>query len=150
MSDLSSSDSAAIEATSVEIQTLADEINDIDLGDPRRNRRAGRVLEQLGRQPQGSIPSAIGGWSETRSAYNLLAHDQVTAQQILEPHDQSTLKRIKQYPVVLVAQDTTELEAFLRQVERIVRRPAADRVPLTLTMLTARRRSGATSWTHRA
>jgi len=110
MSDLSSNDSAAIEPTSIEIQTLADEIDDIDLGDQRRNRRASTVIEQLGRQPRNSIPSAIGGWSETRSAYNLLTHDQVTAQKILAPHYHSTLARIKQHPVVLVAQDTTELD----------------------------------------
>jgi hypothetical protein len=39
-----------------------------------------------------------------------LAHDQVTAQKILEPHYRSTLERIKHYPVVLVPQDTTELD----------------------------------------
>jgi len=94
----------------IETQTLAEELMGIELGDQRLNRRACSVLEQLGRQPRNSIPSAIGGWSETRSAYHLLSHERVDAQKILQPHYQSTLERIKQYPRVLVAQDTTELD----------------------------------------
>ncbi len=92
------------------VRSLGEEIKGIDLGDQRRNRRACAVIEQLGRQPRNSIPSAIGGWSETRSAYNLFSNQQVTAQKILEPHYQSTLERIRQHQLVLVAQDTTELD----------------------------------------
>ena len=32
------------------------------------------------------IPSACGGWDETRAAYRLFDHPEVTAQQVLEPH----------------------------------------------------------------
>jgi len=110
MSEPSSHVPATHEANAIEPPTLASEIMKIDLGDKRRNRRACTVIEQLGSQPQCSIPAAIGGWSETKSAYNLFASDEVTAQQILAPHFQSTLERVKQYPVVLVAQDTTELD----------------------------------------
>jgi hypothetical protein len=73
---------AVMDPTSIEAPVLEQEITGIDLGDARRDRRACAVIEQLGRQPGNSIPSAIGGWSETRSAYNLLAHDQATAQKI--------------------------------------------------------------------
>ncbi|VFN06281.1 MAG: Transposase DDE domain-containing protein, partial [Candidatus Kentron sp. G] len=38
------------------------------------------------------------------------SHEQVTAQKILEPHYGATFKRIKEYPTVLCAQDTTELD----------------------------------------
>lgn len=94
-------------------------------------RRAGTVLEQLGRQPRNSIPSAIGGWSETRSAYNRFGHDQVDAQKILEPHYHCTRERINQYPVVLVAQDTTERQTNpartnSRDWERSTMKPGAD------------------------
>ncbi|HIJ34611.1 MAG TPA: transposase, partial [Gammaproteobacteria bacterium] len=44
---------------------LSAELDGIDLGDVRRNRRACKVVEQLGKQPRNSIPSAINGWSET-------------------------------------------------------------------------------------
>ena len=89
---------------------LSDELRGIDLGDKRRNQRASTVIEQLGKQPGCSIPAAMGGWGETKAAYNLFQQPEVTAQRILEPHYQSTLERIKQYPVVLVAEDTTELD----------------------------------------
>ena len=102
--------SVPTEPTFVETSTLADEIAGIDLGDKRRNLRASTMIEQLGSQPGKSIPSAIGGWSETQSAYNLLSNEQVVAQKILEPHYKATIERIKQHPVVLVAQDTTELD----------------------------------------
>lgn len=103
-------DCAANESIPIEIDPLAGELEGIDLGDKRRNRRACAVIEQLGQQPQGSIPTATEGWSETRSAYNLFAHEEVTPQKILEPHVRCTLERIKHHPVVLVAQDTTELD----------------------------------------
>ncbi|MBF0423787.1 MAG: IS4 family transposase [Magnetococcales bacterium] len=94
----------------MESRTLKDEIAGIDLGDKRLNQRACAIIEQLGRQPSNSIPSAIGGWSETKSAYNLLANEDINAQKILEPHYQATIERMKQHPLVLVAQDTTELD----------------------------------------
>ncbi len=93
-----------------ETGVLKDEFKGIDLGDERRNRRICTLIEQLGKQPRNSIPSAIGGWSETKAAYSVLAHPQVTAQKILEPHYEATQERIKQHPVVLVAQDTTEMD----------------------------------------
>jgi len=89
---------------------LSAELDGIDLGDSRRNRRACKVVEQLGKQPRNSIPSAINGWSETKSAYDLLKNPEVTQQKILDPHYSATLNRAKQYPVVLVAEDTTELD----------------------------------------
>ena len=101
---------ASPDPATAQSRSLAEELEGIDLGDKRRNRRACTLIEQLGRQPRNSIPSAIGGWSETRSAYQLLAQEQVDAQKILEPHYRCTLERIKQHPVVLVAQDTTELD----------------------------------------
>lgn len=89
---------------------LAKELEGVDLGDCRRNRRACTLLEQLGQQPTNSIPSATNGWYESKAAYNLFQRGEVTQQKILEPHYQSTLKRCAEYPVVLVAEDTTELD----------------------------------------
>jgi len=91
-------------------QTLADETLGIELGDKRLNWRAGKAIEQLGRQPRSSIPSANRGGSEPRSAYDLFAHKNTEAQKILQPHYQSTPERIKPHPRVLVAQATTELD----------------------------------------
>ena len=54
------------------MSALAAELDGIDLGDQRLNRRARRVLAKLGDKPTVSIPAACGGWSETRAAYRLL------------------------------------------------------------------------------
>lgn len=89
---------------------LAAELETINLGDQRLNRRARRVLAKLGAQPGASIPTACGGWDETRAAYRLFDHEQVTAQQVLEPHYQCSEERIRQQPRVLCIQDTTELD----------------------------------------
>ncbi|MDR1422993.1 MAG: transposase, partial [Azoarcus sp.] len=46
-----------------------EEFADLDLGDARLNRRLVQLAETFARQPQASIPSACGGWSETKGAY---------------------------------------------------------------------------------
>ncbi len=68
------------------MNSIADELNTIDLGDQRLNRRAQQVLEQLYANPGASIPAACGGWPETKAAYRLFDQEGVTAQEILEPH----------------------------------------------------------------
>lgn len=88
----------------------ADELSSIDLGDARLNRRCQRVLEMLGDHPGKSIPGACGGWAETMGAYRLFAHDQVTLERVLEPHLESTCRRMADEPVVLCVGDTTQLD----------------------------------------
>ena len=89
---------------------LATELETIDLGDQRLDRRARRVLAKLGAQPQASIPAACGGWDETRAAYRLFDHPDVTAQQVLEPHYRCSEQRLRHHPRVLCIQDSTELD----------------------------------------
>lgn len=89
---------------------IGEELNTMDLGDQRLNRRARRVLEKLYAQPGASIPVACGGWAETKAAYRLFDQDRVTAQQILEPHYRASAERMAAQEVVLCLQDTTELD----------------------------------------
>lgn len=81
-----------------------------NFGDERLRRRAGLVLGSLSRRPEGSIPSAFQSWSETQAAYRLFSNEKVTAERVLEPHRDATLERMREYPVVLCVQDTTELD----------------------------------------
>ena len=92
------------------MSALAAELTTIDLGDARLNRRAQRVIGQLGDKPTVSIPSACGGWTETRAAYRLFDHAQVTAEKVLAPHTACTLERLREHPRVLCIQDTSELD----------------------------------------
>jgi hypothetical protein len=86
------------------------ELETIDLGDQRLNRRARRVLAKRGAKPQASIPAACGGWDETRAAYRLFDPPNVSAQQVLEPHYRYSEQRIRPHPRVLCIQDNPELD----------------------------------------
>ncbi|MBF0461516.1 MAG: hypothetical protein HQL87_08980 [Magnetococcales bacterium] len=90
--------------------SLAEELQDIDLGDQRLNRRARRLLEKLGSNPSASIPVACGGYREIKAAYRLLSNEKVDAQKILEPHYANTGERMRKQSIVLCIQDTTELD----------------------------------------
>lgn len=48
------------------------ELQSIDLGDPRLNRRAVLLAERLSQKPGSSIPSACANWAETAAAYRFL------------------------------------------------------------------------------
>lgn len=80
-----------------------------DFGDGRLNERMKKVLTSLANKPSFSIPQACGGRTETIAAYRFFANDKVSFEQILDCHYQPTLERIRQQPVVLLPQDTTEL-----------------------------------------
>ena len=92
------------------MSALASELASIDLGDRRLNRRAQGMLEKLGDKPTVSIPAACGGWDETKAAYRLFDHPDVTAGRVLAPHIACTEERLRAYPRVLCIQDTTELD----------------------------------------
>ena len=87
-----------------------DELADVDLGDRRLNRRAARVLGSLGKQPSRSIPGSCRSWSETLAAYRLFNHERVTAKRLLAPHFAATVERMREHPVVLLVQDSSELD----------------------------------------
>ncbi len=89
---------------------LVAELETIHLGDQRLNERARQVLADLGAQPGASIPTACGGWAETKAAYRLFDHDRVGSQEVLEPHYACSAQRLRHYPRVLCIQDTTELD----------------------------------------
>ncbi len=81
-----------------------------DFGDQRLNARAARLLEDLGSKPSLSIPAACGGWGETQAAYRFFDNSKVTWEKVLEPHGEATRERLREHPVVLAIQDTTELD----------------------------------------
>lgn len=87
-----------------------EETKTADLGDARLNRRLGNVLDMLSRQPKESIPATLKSWNETKSAYRFFDHPEVTDQTVILPHVNATIERMRQEPVILLPQDTTELD----------------------------------------
>lgn len=89
---------------------IAEELQGISLGDERLNQRSRKVIEALAANPESSINAAMNGWADTQAAYRLFNNPNVSPGQILEAHRQATQRRICEHPVVLLVQDTTELD----------------------------------------
>ena len=89
---------------------LCDEVLGADFGDRRLNRRLVTVVEELGAQPQLSIPAATDGRAEMEGAYRFFDNDKVSPEKIREPHVAATIERIAQCEIALLVQDTTELD----------------------------------------
>ena len=94
------------------------ELGRADLKDRRLNDRLLTVTKAMASNPAGSIPAASGGFAETMAAYRLFANPKVTAEAIQTPHREQTVARIREEKVVLVVQDTTELD--LSRPEQVV------------------------------
>ena len=67
-------------------------------------------MEALAANPEVSVNAACDGWSDTLAAYRLFNNDSVTPELILQPHLEATQRRMREHPVVLIVQDTTELD----------------------------------------
>ena len=87
-----------------------EEFETLDLGDPRRDRRAKELLKRLAAKPSESIPGACDGWSETMAAYRFLSNEEVEWVDMMQPHWECTATRMKEHAVVLCIADTTELD----------------------------------------
>lgn len=86
------------------------ELEEIDLGDQRLNRRATKILDTLGLAPGRTIPQAFQAWNEVKACYNFFNNGQVSDEKLLEPHIAKTVERIKEHSVVLLLSDTSELD----------------------------------------
>lgn len=81
-----------------------------DLKDKRITDRLKLVLSQLAERPTLSIPAACGGRAEMTAAYRFFDNAKATFEIILRPHHDATHARIVAQPVVILAQDTTEID----------------------------------------
>ena len=89
---------------------IADELLGIDLGDKRLDKRSLKIIETLSANPEASINASCEGWNDTLAAYRFFDNDAVTPEQIMRPHREATQRRMREHPVVLFVQDTTELD----------------------------------------
>jgi hypothetical protein len=87
-----------------------EEMATANLEDERLNDRLTQVMSDLGDRSTASIPAACGGYAETRAAYRFFDNDKVTWEKILEPHYEQTRQRISGQEVVLLVQDTSEID----------------------------------------
>ena len=89
---------------------VIEETKSASFGDKRLNKRYGNLLDSFASAPNKSIPGSCKSWNETIAAYRFFNHEDVTAAKILSPHIETTLERIKKEKIVLIPQDTTEID----------------------------------------
>jgi hypothetical protein len=94
------------------------EFDTIDLGDKRLNNRMLYIIESLGLAPGRTIPQAFKSWTEIKACYNFCDNDLVTEEKLLAPHIEKTLERIREYPVVLLPSDTTDINYTTKEAMR--------------------------------
>jgi hypothetical protein len=84
-----------------------EEFAQVNLDDDRLNRRCQKLAATLGQQPTAPINQACEDWAASKAAYRFVANPHVTPGELLLPHSQRTVERMKGHPVVLAVQDTT-------------------------------------------
>jgi len=92
-----------------ELSWAVEEFIQIDLKDERLNRRCQVLADALGKQPTAPINQACEDWTDSKGAYRFVNNEKVTPGEILSPHNQRTVERMKGYKTVLAVQDTTFL-----------------------------------------
>lgn len=102
------------------------EVQTADFGDQRLDRRFEIVLDRLSQKPSVGISTACEDWSETLATYRFFDNDRVDADEVLAPHYDATLDRIAEHKVVLLIQDTTELDVTRREEKMIGAGPLND------------------------
>ncbi len=82
----------------------------VQLHDLRRTRRAVQAASDLAENPLGSLPAQMQSWKETKALYRLLDEPDVTFAALMQPHFQQTREQALSSPVVLLVQDTTDID----------------------------------------
>lgn len=85
------------------------ELENLDLNDKRRDRRAKKIVRDLSAKPTASIPEFNENWASTQATYDFFKNPAVDGAKILSSQCLATLERMKEYPLVLGLQDTTEV-----------------------------------------
>ena len=93
------------------------ELEEINLGDQRLNKRAANILESASNSSEASIPQISKTWGETLAAYRFFNNTKVSSDKILDSHFKNTIERISKEKVILIPQDTSEIKYTGRKIE---------------------------------
>lgn len=84
-----------------------DEFGAAELGDARRTKRLVALARQLAKSPHGSLPQSLSP-AELKAAYRFFDNEDIDTDGILMAHIGQTLARMRQAPLILAVQDSTE------------------------------------------
>ena len=85
----------------------AEELEYVDLGDARLNKRLTKLCDSFSESPESPINQACEDWAETKAAYRFFKNENVEAREIMKAHRLKTAERAKKYKTVLAIQDTS-------------------------------------------
>lgn len=94
---------------------VVNELEGINIGDLRLNKRVMDLLEKASKQPQASINTMFHTRKEVQACYRFFSNDLVDETKIIKPHIQKTFDRSSQHPVLLSLSDTTSLNYTTRK-----------------------------------
>lgn len=77
----------------VDMSRIEFELEGIDLGDKRLDRRSLSILRRLSESSDGSLRGAFEGWGEAKAAYRFLDNNIIAPRDIIEPHIKKTKER---------------------------------------------------------
>jgi len=89
---------------------VIEETKKAHFSDKRLEKRFINLLDSFAKSPEKSIPETCKTWKETLAAYRFFNNEEVTEKEILNPHYEATLERIRKEKIVLIPQDTTEID----------------------------------------
>jgi len=92
------------------VDWVEEETRDVNLADQRLNQRLSRILDQLGKRPNQSIPAATGAENEMMAAYRFFDNQKTGFGNVLQPHCDASSRRMAQEDVVILVPDTTEVD----------------------------------------
>ena len=87
----------------------------VQLQDMRRTRRTVKAATNLAENPLGSLPAQMHTWKETKALYRLLEEPDVTFAALMQPHLDQTREQANGSAVVLMVQDTTDVDLSHRR-----------------------------------
>jgi len=68
------------------------------------------VAERMAENASASLPAQMQRRKGTKALYRLLNEPDVTFQELMQPHWEQTRRQMETLPVVLLVQDSTELD----------------------------------------
>ena len=80
------------------------------LKDIRRTGRAVKAATRMAENASASLPTQMQTWKDVMALYRLLDEPDVAFEALMQPHWQQTREQVATQPVVLLVQDTTEVD----------------------------------------
>ncbi|MDJ0594887.1 MAG: IS4 family transposase [Pleurocapsa sp. MO_226.B13] len=85
-----------------------EELKYANLPDKRLNKRLIKIVENLAKQPQASVPQASGDWANTKATYNFWKSKRIELEDIIDAHQKQTAARASKEKIILAIQDTSD------------------------------------------